>query len=115
MGIIIGLLIAGLAIAGFIIYWAIVLTLFALAITFTFWRLLFTQLLHDPAAGLLCAVVATGLTIWAFSAYSSYRDNQRQSEGLGENAALLVQIQKENRVILILVFALVCIVGFGLM
>jgi hypothetical protein len=78
MGIIIGLFVAGLAIAGLILYWLVILMLFALLLIFgfTFWRVLFTQLFHDPAAGLLCAVVATGLTIWAFSAYSDYRDNR---------------------------------------
>jgi hypothetical protein len=76
MCIIIGLFVAGLAIAGLILYWLVILMLFALFITFTFWRVLFTQLFHDPAAGLLCAVVATGLTIWAFSAYSDYRDKR---------------------------------------
>jgi hypothetical protein len=76
MAIIIGLVFAGLAIAGLILYWLVILMLFALLLTFAFWRLLFTQLLHDPATAALCAVVATGLTVWAFSAYSDYRDNQ---------------------------------------
>ena len=74
MTIILGLFIAGLVIAGFILYWVVVLMLFALLITFAFWRLLFSQLIHDQGLAALCAVVATGLTIWAFSAY---RDNQR--------------------------------------
>ncbi|MEQ1556973.1 MAG: hypothetical protein ABL915_09300 [Gallionella sp.] len=77
MAIIIGLVVAGLAIAGLILYWLVILMLFALLFTFAFWRLLFAHFFIDQGVAALCAVVATGLTIWAFSAYSDYRDNQR--------------------------------------
>lgn len=114
MTIILGLVVAGLVIAGFILYWVVVLMLFALLITFAFWRILFSQLIHDQALAAICAVVATGLTVWAYSAYSEYRDNQRQSEGRGNDDGLLAKIEKENTLIVLAAFAVIAVVGFGL-
>lgn len=71
MGFIIGLLVSlaivGLVIAGFITYWIVMIMFFILVAIFLFWAAVFALIFGDPYVGSLCAVFATGITLWLFS------------------------------------------------
>ena len=77
IAIIIGLALVGLVIAGFILYWLVMIFLFILGVVFLFWAFLFGYIFDGSLVFLPCAVVATGLTFWAYSAYSEKSDQKR--------------------------------------
>lgn len=66
MTIIIALLLAIAVIAGIVAYWIIMATLFVIGIIFAFWVLVFAYLIGDPYVAGVCAVFATGLTLWLY-------------------------------------------------
>jgi hypothetical protein len=71
MALLIGLGIGFLVIAGFIAYWMIMLTLIILGAVFVFWAFVFSYFFNDPYIGGICSVFATGLSLWAYGAYSN--------------------------------------------
>lgn len=77
IALLIGLVIAGFALFCFILYWAVVIALFAVGAVFLFWTYLFIDYFKEPYIALPCAVVATLLTLWAFGAYTDYSDRKK--------------------------------------
>ena len=75
----IGLAIVGLAIFFFILYWMMMAALIGIGVLFLFWVYLFTYFFTDPYIALPCAVIATGLSIWAFVAYTNKSDKKKAS------------------------------------
>lgn len=56
-------------------------------IAFIFWLYLFSYFFTEPY-NVLCAVIATGLVIWAFAAYCNKSDNKKAGGvSLGKNHA----------------------------
>ena len=57
------------------------IALFLLGIVFLFWALIFAYYFPDQYIALPGAVVATGLTFWAFSVLSQKRDKKKSNGG----------------------------------
>lgn len=66
MTIIVALLLAIALIAGIVAYWIIMATLFVIGIIFAFWVFVFAYITGDPYVAGVCAVLATGLTLWLY-------------------------------------------------
>lgn len=82
MGIIallISLTIVGLVIAGFIAYWIVMIGLIIFGVVFLFWVYLFTYYFDGQFIVVPCAVIATGLTVWAFIVYIDKSDKKKAS------------------------------------
>lgn len=67
LALLLGLAVIGLVIAGFIVYWMVMIMFFILVAIFLFWAMVFALIFGDPYVGALCAVFATGLSFWLFS------------------------------------------------
>lgn len=71
VAILLGIAVAGLVIAGFVAYWLAMMVLIIIGGVFFIWLLLFLFMLNlQLIVAVLCAVIATGFTIWLFNAYS---------------------------------------------
>jgi len=79
IAILFGLAIAGFAIFCLVLYWMLMIALIGISVLFLFWFYLFTYFFTDSAIALPCAVIATGLAIWAFVAYTNKSDNKKAS------------------------------------
>jgi hypothetical protein len=65
MTFILALLVGIAVIAGLMVYWAVMLTLFVGGLILGFWILVFTYFLSDkPELAVVGVIVATGLSIW---------------------------------------------------
>jgi hypothetical protein len=67
MGIVIGLAVLCLVVAGLLAYWLVMITLFVIGLVFLFWAVLFMVVFGDPYVGALCSVFATAISMWLFS------------------------------------------------
>ena len=56
--------VAGLVIACFIAYWVLMAMLIVLGLVFAFWTILFVWIFSDIYVAELCALFATGITIF---------------------------------------------------
>jgi len=79
LAILFGLAIAGFAIFCLVLYWMLMIALIGIGVLFLFWFYLFTYFFTDPSIALPCAVIATGLAIWAFVAYTNKSDKKNAS------------------------------------
>jgi len=55
------------------------IALIGIGVVFLFWFYLFTQFFTDPYIALPCAVIATGLAMWAFVAFTDKSDKKNAS------------------------------------
>lgn len=70
MAFILALLVGIAVIAGLMVYWAVMLTLFVGGLILGFWILVFTYFLSDkPELAVAGVIVATGLSIWLMANY----------------------------------------------
>jgi hypothetical protein len=76
-----GLLIVGVVITGFILYWIVMIALIMLGAIFFFWAYLFAYMFDGNLVFIPCAIIATGLTFWAFNAYSERKDGEKTQGG----------------------------------
>jgi hypothetical protein len=74
-----GIGVVGFAIFCFMLYWDTVIVSIGIGIAFLFWTLLFTCFFNEPYIAFPCAVIATGLTLWAFGAYGERSDKNKAS------------------------------------
>lgn len=81
LALIVGLAIAGFALFCFVLYWAMMVILIGLGLVFLFWLYTFIHFFPDEYIAFPCAVVATGLTVWAFVAFTEYSDNKKNPSG----------------------------------
>jgi len=79
IAILFGLAIAGLAIFCLILYWMVMIALIAIGVLFLFWFYLFTYFFADQNIALPCAVIASGLVMWGFVAYTNKSDKKNAS------------------------------------
>jgi membrane protein implicated in regulation of membrane protease activity len=70
MAFILALLVGIAVIAGLMVYWAVMLTLFVGGLILAFWILVFTYFLSDkPELAVVGVIVATGVSIWLMANY----------------------------------------------
>lgn len=70
MAFILALLVGIAVIAGLMVYWVVMLTLFVGGLILGFWILVFTYFLSDkPELAVVGVIVATGVSIWLMANY----------------------------------------------
>lgn len=70
MAFIMALMVGIAIIAGIVVYWIVMATLFVIGIVVVFWAFVFAYLSGDLYVGGLCSIFATGLTFWLYGFYS---------------------------------------------
>jgi nicotinamide riboside transporter PnuC len=77
MAFIIALIVGILAIAAFIAYWALMAVLLVIVVIFFIWIYIFSYAFSDGKLGMLCAIVATALTVWLFSVWNTQKQKKK--------------------------------------
>lgn len=72
-----GIVIALVALVGFFIYLAAIVVMWILIAVFCVFTLAIGWAVGDPYVGALCAVPATGITLWLFAHYSEANESKK--------------------------------------